>query len=104
MEVSRSVVAIKRDLLSGSLQREISREREVKGSFYESTGGYQASNFSKRSERNVLGVSSSVAVEESHKVDNKIIFRYGNMEHLGYPIKSLKKSPKVGRLEGNGDV
>ena len=37
LEVSRSVVAIKRDLLSGSLQREISREREVKGSFYEST-------------------------------------------------------------------
>jgi hypothetical protein len=37
LEVSRSVVAIKRDLLSGSLQREISREREIKGSFYDST-------------------------------------------------------------------
>ena len=52
LEVSRSVVAIKRDLLSGSLQREISREREIKGSFYDSTAAaQQPSSFSKPSHR-----------------------------------------------------
>ena len=67
-----------------------SREREIKGSFYESTGDYQRSILSKPSEKHH---NDSNLHPTTHR-DNKIIFRYGNKETTGIPIKSLKKSPK----------